>query len=321
MKQAVIGIDIGGTKIAAHISDGTLASQFERTIAVPAPAKPSALAGIEHNSPEHQAALLRGREAMLHTIVELCRALINEAQQAHITILAVGIGSTGQVNPHLGMVVDANPNIVGWTGTKIAESIHDALQIPVYVENDVRVMALAETTLGAGKDYEHVLCITVGTGIGGALVLNKHLWHGANFSAGEIGYVYAGNGETIETLYAGPSIARRYNQQHNTDYSLRDIANLAHDGDETCIFAIRDAAENLGKYFAPIIGLIDPQAVVIGGGVPDIGDLWWQAFRQAIRRFYLKSVQETPLLLAELGNRAGMIGASVLAMQKENKHR
>lgn len=318
MKQAVIGIDIGGTKIAAHVSDTAHQSYFERRIPLPELAHPEMLENLRDDTAQ-QVALVEGRKAMFEAITVLCYDLIARARKQDLEVKAIGIGSTGQIDHHKGMVVDANPNILGWTGAPIAKTLGSRLGLPVYVENDVRVMALAETTLGAGRDYQHVLCLTFGTGIGGAIVLNGELWHGAHFSAGEIGFAYISDDETLETLYSGTGIAKQYNQQHGTDYTLRDIAEKASEGDESCSDAIKTAADMSGKCIAPYIGMLDPEAVVIGGGVPDIGDLWWQPFTEAIRHFYLKSVQNTPIIKAEMGNRAGMIGASILAIGKALK--
>ncbi|MGJ3239230.1 MAG: ROK family protein [Anaerolineae bacterium] len=316
MKQAVIGVDIGGTKIAGHISVGSLSVLHDAILPSPQEAKPEALAGIAEDHPDYPAMLACGRNAIMQTVITLCRDLQAYAHGQGYAIVAVGVGTAGQVNPQTGVILDANPNIVGWVDTPLGATLRDALDLPIYIENDVRTMALAETALGAGYGYAHVLCITVGTGIGGAIVLNGQLWHGAHFSAGEIGYTYAAAGETIETLYSGVGIAHQYNQMHHTHYDLRKIASLAHQGDQTCIDVIAQSANRLGQCLAPIIGLIDPQVVVIGGGVPTIGDLWWQPFTDAISAFTLKSVQETPILPAKLGNRAGMIGAGVLAIQK-----
>ena len=309
MKSTVIGVDVGGTKIAAHISDGTLWHTAETTIATPDAARPAVLTGLIPGSEAHTRALDAGRSALLATIITLCQSL--RGQVTDREIVAVGIGSAGQIDPVNGVVLDANENIVGWRGATIAETVGDALDLPVYVDNDVRVMALAETTLGAAQEYRHVLCITVGTGIGGAIVIDGRLWHGGHFSAGEIGYIYGADGQSIEGLYAGPAIERRYGS-----YTLREIADRAKNGDTTCIQAIQDAARQLGLRIAPVLALLDPQALVVGGGVPQIGALWWEPFVAALREAPLGSVREMPVLRAQFGNRAGMIGAAVLAMQK-----
>ena len=318
MKRAVIGIDIGGTKIAAHISDGTLWSVAALKRPTPAESQPGALIGIEHDTSAHDEALRRGSTALLDALIQVCRDLMAQSAAHDVQIVAVGIGSAGQIDPNEGVVVDANENLVGWKGTPVAITLQTALGLPVYVENDVRTMILAETTLGAGCTYRNVLGIAIGTGIGGAIVLDGRIWHGAHYSAGEIGYLYAAPGQTIEDLYAGPAIARRYCRDHAPDQSLTlvEIANRAHAGHLMCADAIQTAAAELGAMLAPVFGLIDPEAVVIGGGVPEIGDLWWKPFTDAIRACRLMSVQQMPVLRAELGADAGRIGAARLAAQK-----
>ena len=315
MKQAgVIGLDIGGTKIAAHISDGTLWSVGEVTRPTPPESKPEAL----HQATDKAQAKQAGREALLNTIIAVCRDLLAEAEKQQISIHAIGIGTAGQVDPDKGIVVDANENLVGWKGTPIAETVGQALGLPVVVDNDVRVMALAECTLGAGKDFQHVLCLTVGTGIGGAIVLNGKLWHGAHFGAGEIGYIKVDAEHSIEEVTSGPALERLY--QEATDaiepVSLREIVQRAQQGDAIARNVIVQAgAERLGTFLAPVLAFLDPEAVVVGGGISEIGNLWWQPFIAALRRFKLLSVQHMPILKAQLGNRAGMIGAAILAMQ------
>lgn len=316
MKTAVIGIDIGGTKIAAHLSDNTGRTVYDSVVTLPTPheSQPGALNGLQFDTPDYQAALLRGRSALLKAVIDVCRRLQALAEQHHLSVRAVGIGSAGQIDPVHGIVVDANLNLVGWKGTPIAAAVREAVELPVYVDNDVRVMALAEATLGAAKGYRHVLCITVGTGIGGALLLDGSVWHGAHFSAGEIGYLYAEAGDSIEMRFSGTGIANRWNADHPTSppRTLRDIAAA---GDPESIAAIHEAAHGLGVRLAPVLTLIDPEALVIGGGVPEIGALWWTPFVDALRASPLRTPRSVPVLPAALGSQAGMIGAALLALQ------
>lgn len=315
MKPVVIGIDIGGTKVAAHLSDGMLWSSAASSVATPPDSKPATLQGLSAGTAAHETALAQGRAALLDTLTTLCRKLMEEAESQQMQVQAIGIGTAGQVDSTRGLILDANENLVGWKGTALAETLSSALGRPVYVDNDVRTLALAETTLGAGREYDHVFCMAVGTGIGGAIVLNKSLWHGAHFSAGEIGYLYAGNGENIEERYAGPSIAARYSaaQGLSTPLTLVEMAQRARQGDASCSEAIRSAAHELGQHIAPVLSFLDPQALVVGGGVPEIGPLWWDAFTASVHSFHLSSVKQMPILKAELGPDAGRIGAALMA--------
>lgn len=316
-KQAVVGIDIGGTKIAGHVSDGTGWHLGETTRATPLVAQPQALDGLSPGTPAYEQACLAGRVTLLDAVIGLSRDLVELARQNGIAVRAIGIGSAGQIDPVHGVVLDASPTLVGWKGARIAETVSAAMGLPVFVENDVRAMALAEIVLGAARHYRDVFCITVGTGIGGAMVRDGRIWYGAHFSAGEVGYLYAEARQTIEERYAGPMIVHRHAVTHPRDHAitLPEIAERARAGDAACRDTITQSAYELGLRIAPVIALLDPEAVVVGGGVPEIGDLWWQPFREALGHFPLQSLRQTPILAAQLGNRAGMIGAGILAMQ------
>ncbi|MBW4438647.1 MAG: ROK family protein [Pleurocapsa minor GSE-CHR-MK-17-07R] len=318
MKPVVIGLDIGGTKLAAHLTDGTPWSLAETARPTPAAVRPNVLVGLSAGSEAHAAALAAGRAALLAEAIDLCQSLMATAREHDLHVAAIGIGSAGQIDPVSGDVLDANDNLVGWRGTPLARAVSDACGVPVAAENDVRAMALGEVTHGAARGLKNVLCITVGTGIGGALVQDGRIWHGPHFSAGEIGYLYAGAGETIETLYAGPSIARRYSGQHarHAPLTLVEIASRAEAGDAACAQAITAAAHDLGQVLAPVFALLDPEAVVIGGGVPEIGPRWWDPFIASVRAVPVRGAQHMDILRAALGPRAGMIGAGVLAAHK-----
>jgi glucokinase len=311
----VIGIDIGGTKIAGLVTDETYQPILERVITTPDAVKPTAL--INMDRPQAEAA---GRAALLHDVIALCRDLQREAEQQHHHIDAIGVGSAGQIDPQTGQVLDANDNLLGWRGTALGPTLVQTFGVPVAVENDVRAMAVAECHLGAGQPYEHVLCLTIGTGIGGALVLQKRLWHGAHFGAGEFGYLSASPTQTIEQVAAGPALERQYQAatQSPEMMSLQGIAQRALQGDEIARSIIQTGAEALGRVLAPVMAFIDPQAVVIGGGLAQMDTLWWQPFVESIQRFAVLSVQTTPVLKATLGHRAGMIGAAILAVQKKD---
>jgi glucokinase len=318
MQRVVLGVDIGGTKVAAYIDDGTATGQAYQTRATPAAAQPNVLVGVDKTSSAYTQILQNGRDSLLQVIVDLCRELVTIAQANNLDVAAIGIGTAGQVDTQTGTVVDANENLVGWKDTPIAAYVQNALKLPVVVDNDVRVMALAECTVGAGKPYNHVLCMTVGTGIGGALVINNELWDGAHRSAGEIGYFFATPDETIEDRYSGPGLVRRYLEQYpvEPDLTLRDIAQRAAKGDRACIDTLQQGARNLAQVLAPVIAFIDPAAVIVGGGVVEIGDLWWLPFVETLHSFRLKHIRQIDIVQAQLGNRAGMIGAALLARQK-----
>ncbi len=298
MIQAVIGIDIGGTKIAAHILDATHQTLDERRTSTPA---------------------TEGADAILSTVVELCQTLIDAHPE--IKFRGIGVGVAGQIDPHQGKVIDGNDNILGWKGAEIKATLESALHLPAFVDNDVRTMALAEAELGAGRDYAHLLCLTVGTGIGSAIIQHRQLWHGAHFTAGEFGYLLYQPQQNIEKTAAGPALEKAYALATGTHppVNLREMVQRSLGGDQTATQVIAEGARAFGKTLAPVLLFLDPEAVIIGGGVAEIEDhLWWQPFIHAVREFEFSSVTNMPILKAELGNRAGMIGAGLLAWRHTN---
>lgn len=288
----VIGLDIGGSKTLAGLvsRDGEI-RRVSQVATAPSPA------------------------AILSSARSLCESLI-AATDAFV--VGIGIGSAGIIDTEEGRVIFANENMPGWTGTRLAE-LDIGGGLPVTVENDVRALAYGEAIMGAGVDYDSLLCVTVGTGIGGALILDGELWHGADYSAGEIGYLvvdWQGDEPLILDQYAsGPAIERAYQAAAGGGrrFPLKQIAQLARDGDATATGVIVANARRLGVVLAGCATSLNPAAVVVGGGVPQIGALWWDALKAGFRDSLPPPVAKTPLLQAALGANAVMLGAAMQA--------
>lgn len=296
-KSAVIGVDIGGTKIAV----GLISSDGLPTHVLTEPTSHSA-------------------EAILQKTATLCSHLLDKAEGGNIHVRAVGVGAAGQIDHTRGMVLYANENIPGWVNTPIADWLQSALRLPVVVDNDVNAMAYGECQAGAGRGYRHLLYVAVGTGIGGALVYNGELWRGTLSSAGEVGYLIASwEGDspiTIEQIASGSGLEAHYHKITGEKLSLRKVAQRAHQGETAAIETIRSGAHRLGKVLGSVICLLDPEIVVIGGGVPEIGPLWWRPFEAALRDAPLPAPQQITLVQAQFGVNAVIVGAGLLAFQK-----
>lgn len=291
-EATVIGLDIGGSKTLAGLvkRDGAMA-RMAQVATAPSP------------------------DAILDSARSLCLSLIEAAEAP---VLAIGIGSAGIIDTDEGRVIFANENLPGWTGTRLAE-LEVGEDLPIVVENDVRAMAYGEAAMGAGREKDSLLCVTVGTGIGGALIMNGAVWHGADFSAGEIGYLvvdWQGEEPLILDQYAsGPAIERAYQGATDSDQQLplTEISRLATQGDKTATAVIKRKARQLGVILAGYVATVNPAAVVVGGGVPQIGALWWDAFEAGFRRELTPPLAGTALLPATLGANAVMLGAALLA--------
>lgn len=300
MLPVAIGVDVGGTKIAAQLADKS--GWHSATITLPTPAR-------------------AGADAVLMAITTICEQMQQQAAQLQREVIGVGIGSAGLVDAAQGRVIHA-ANIAGWSDVPVAERLSANLHLPVYVDNDVRTMAIAENAFGAGKGCEHILFVAIGTGIGGAIVQHGKLWHGAHFSAGEIGYLIAawdenGQPQSLEHCAAGPALEQQYQQrtQSAERLTLRQIAELAGNGDTVAQEVIQRGAIRTGQVLAASLCLLDPALLIIGGGVPQIGALWWQPFEAALRASPLTIIRETPVAKAKLGTQAQIMGAALLALE------
>jgi len=289
----VIGLDIGASKIRAGLVNCT--GQLQQTAQCPtAPSAPAILADA--------------------------RALCAQLQaQASAPVRAIGIGSAGIVDCRQRQILHANANIPDWAGTRLA-TLHASL--PISAENDVRAFAYGEASCGAGRGYRSLLCLTVGTGIGGAILQDGELWHGAAYSAGEIGYLVVGwEGEralVLDCFCSGPAIERAYQAaaQLPQPLPLPQVGQLAARDDALALQAIQRKAWQLGRILAGYVPGINPDAVIIGGGVPELGALWWQPFAAAFYAGLPPLLASTPLLRSALGIDAVLLGAALLAYRK-----
>jgi glucokinase len=304
----VIGIDIGGTKIAAGLvtRDGRVSHYSEASTPATDP------------------------HAVMQTVIRLIDSTLQSARQEHLPVLGIGVGTAGQVNVDTGTVTYAVATLASWKGTRIADELTAAFGLPVIVDNDVNSMAIAELQFGAGAGLSSTLYAAVGTGIGGALVINGQLWRGTNWSAGELGHIPAlwngdeicncGQGGHLEACAAGPALARRYYRLKGMEPSsdLRPVALAATQGDSIALAVITEGAQIVGTVLAGLVNVFDPQALIVGGGVVQLGDLWWKPFEDAVHANPLPASRAIPIMQARLGNQAVLIGAAYLAWEKQS---
>ena len=258
---SVIGVDIGGSKIIAGLV--TREGRILRTLSVATPTTSAAI---------------------LADVRQLSQALIDEADGE---VIAIGIGSAGMVDTASGQVIHANDNLPGWTGTRLT-ALQIGNNIPVVAENDARALSYGEALMGAGKAFDSVLCVTVGTGIGGGIIVDGKIWHGASFSAGEIGYLVVGwEGEEpliLDQFVSGPGIERAYQATTGSvqRVPLTEISRRAQSDDAIASEVIKQKARQLGIILGGFAASINPAALVIGGGVPQIGALMVGCLRSRI---------------------------------------
>lgn len=290
----VIGLDIGASKMLAGLA--TRSGDVKRRLQSPTPGSPDGI-------------LLEARS--------LCERLID---LAGAPVLAIGVGSAGIVNSRTGRVIHANDNLPGWSGSNLTQLSVQSL--PVVAENDARAFAYGEATLGAGAAFQSLLGITVGTGIGGAIIIDGQIWHGAQYSAGEVGYLvvdwHGGQPIILDQYASGPGIERAYQAAagHQERLPLTEISRRARAGEELAGDIISQKARRLGHILAGYVTSLNPEAVILGGGVAQIGEIWQRPLEAAFRQSLPSLLSETPLLRASLGVDAVMLGAAQLAWQE-----
>lgn len=296
----LLALDIGGTKIAAAIVDGS--GQIRVDDIVPTPR-------------------IEGGEAVLGAAVNLAKKILNSTPD--IEVEAVGISTGGQVDPS-GQLIGGTPMLPGWPGLPLRETVSKSLNLPVYVLNDGHAAAIAEARYGAGRGYKSVLCLVIGTGLGGGYVKDGQLISGANGLAGSVGQMkVTRDGKTyvaLEDLVSGPALSRAYSDSlGGTDPTLsaRDVAQWARQGDAKAQETVAGLGRWLGLGVSHALHTIDAHCVVIGGSVALSGDLLFESARAALHEFGHLSTAATPILPAELGPKAQLVGAALFVRQKE----
>ena len=252
----------------------------------------------------------------------------------------IGIGTPGSVDYQTG-TVDSAFNLNWDRPMALKEQIELHTNIPVQVENDANVAALGERWLGAGKNADNVAFVTLGTGVGGGIIINGQIVHGQGGSAGEIGHMTinpqgyrctCGKRGCLETVASATGIvhvARDYAQEYAGDSELKasldngddltakDVFDLVKQNDPLALKVTSAVCDQLGLALSIVAVTINPQYIIIGGGVSNAGDFLLQRVQESYNRYVFSSVKKTTTLtLATLGNEAGVIGAASLILNK-----
>jgi len=316
-RQFIIGVDLGGTKIFA----GAVSLDGART------------SGMRSVSTQPEL----GADGVVDRMVALVEGVvldtINETGATRKDFIGIGIGAPGPLDRDKGLVIVA-PNL-GWKDFPLRERISSRLNMPATLDNDANCATVGEFWLGAARGARNVVGITIGTGIGGGLIFNGELYHGSSDVAGEIGHTTidvngrhckCGNYGCLEAYASGPAIATRAREalarEDNAsmltamvDGQLdRITAELVYDaakkGDGVANEIVRDTARYLGAGIATLLNVVNPDVVVVAGGVTQAGEALFGPLRTEVRRRAFKpAVQAARIVPAELPGTAGVIGA------------
>lgn len=278
-------------------------------------------------------------ENILNDIADAIDAKLVETEKNKDDLIGIGIGAPGSINPLNGNVFEAVN--LGWKDYPLQEKLSEVSQLPVYVENDANIAALGEMWKGAGDGAKNLVCITLGTGIGGGVIVNGLLVQGASGAAGEIGHMpvvlhngYACNcGKTgcLETVASATGIVRVAMEeisQHpdsalskiygeTGSFSAKDVVDCASEGDRYAVKVLNQVSHYLGLAVANVANVLNPEKIIIGGGVSKAGSILLDNVETHFKKYaFIRVEKSTSLALATLGNDAGVIGAAWLVKSR-----
>ena len=313
MKTYAIGVDIGGTTVKTGIFDknGRLAEHWE----------------IPTRTED-------GGVNILPDIADEIMKRLDFCQICRSDIEGLGIGVPGPVDSEGSVLRCVN---LGWDIFNIESAMSSLTGFRVKVGNDANIAALGEYWKGGGIEFSDIIMVTLGTGIGGGVIINGHIINGLNGAAGEIGHIHVNDDET-ETCgcgnrgcieqYASATgvvrVAKRWLEAHNDadtalmrvgDLTSKDIFDLAKAGDEAALLIVNEVGRLLGKTLAGIACVVAPQAFVIGGGMSKAGDILISVIEKHFRKYAFHAHKDIEFRLAELGNLAGIYGAAKLILE------
>lgn len=306
--NTAIGIDFGGTSIKFGIVKGC------EVIATP-----GSIPTQDYST----------RDELIEAICQT----ISKIKEGHPEVAAIGVGVPGFVNFEKGIIFNLT-NVKGWQNVPFRDILSEKTGLPVTIDNDANAMAYAEWKLGSGKGYKDLVCLTLGTGVGGGIIANNQMIRGANFGAGELGQTSIdyrgrmgayGNPGALEEYIGNREIATeairfyKHDGQEKTiaDLTPADLSKLAKMDDETALKVWKWMAEKLACTMMNCCYLLNPSAFVIGGGVAQAGDLIFKPLQKKLNKWVVESQREgLEIIPAKFGNEAGIIGCAALALEE-----
>ena len=233
--------------------------------------------------------------------------------------VGIAVSGTGQINGIIGKVIGGNPIIPNWIGTNLVKILEEKYNLPIVLENDVNCVALGEKWIGAGKDLSNFICLTIGTGIGGGIILNNQLFRGENFVAGEFGHTLIKKGE-FEQFASTTALIRLVKERTGKILNGKEIFDLEKKEIVEYQEVISEWIENLTDGLSSIVYCFNPANIILGGGVIEQGEPLINRIKNSLfKKIGPQFKEKLNIIQAKLGNNAGMIGASYLLLEKLNK--
>ncbi len=297
--MAVIGIDIGGTKIKAGLVSET--GEISSVITV--------------------------RTDIAGTMAQTKLAVEELLDKHSGEIEAIGIGTAGRVDFASGTIVFATPNLLNWTGTPVKKILEESYQLPAAVDNDANTAAIAEGYFGAAKPYHDYVCLTLGTGVGAGIAANRQLLRGKAGAAGEVGHMQfsfnglpcnCGRSGCWEQYVSGTALHNAIKQNERLlarNTTPEQLFERYQNGDRDAGMIVESFVDYLAAGLASLQNTIDPECFIIGGGLIASSHIWFKPLEEKLRNYD----QPIAIKKAVFDNEAGLLGAGVLAYQAIGK--
>lgn len=318
MEKVAIGVDLGGTNIRAGIvdKDGNIVKKIESSTLVN-----------------------NGKDVVIERLIEGIKGLQDEVKREALDISAIGLGAPGIISIEKGTVA-FSPNLPDWLDVPLRDIVRDRTGLPVVLENDANAWAFGEKWIGAGRDLQDFILLTLGTGVGGGIICRGEILHGADGMAGEIGHITVnpegprcgcGNNGCLEVYASAKGIIERTIEaiEGGAETELREIAEgnlykissemvyqVAKDGDPLARDIMREMGRYLGIGMANLINIFNPEAIIIGGRVKEAWDLFIESAKKEIQKRSFNILSEKTKILKSPLSEGGLIGAAGIALKK-----
>jgi glucokinase len=302
-KKIIIGIDLGGTNLKIALLNLKYKILDKKVLSTQRFSK---------------------KESLIKAILESIERIIKDNRLRKTNILGVGLGLPGPIDIEQG-IVHFFPNIPGWKEVRLKSILKKRLGLAVFLDNDANLMSLAESKLGAAKGLKNALCITLGTGVGGGLIIDGRLYRGSTFASGEIGHVPINEKgprcnckgfACVEAYIGNRRILSEARRIFKRNISLEELSDLAKKHNPQALKIWQDVARRLGIALTGVVNLLNLDAVIIGGGLANVGKILFDKVRQTIRtRAMSVQARHVKVFKAKLASDAGLIGAAILVKE------
>jgi len=302
-KRFIAGIDLGGTNLKIALLDLKYRIKYKDVLNTQRFTK---------------------KEDLISAIVDSVHKILKDNKLNRTNLLGVGLGLPGPIDYEKG-IVHFFPNIPGWKEVKLKTILEGKLRLPVFVDNDAKVMTLAEYKRGATKGATNAICITLGTGVGGGVIINGKLFRGLSNAAGEIGHMpinekgpacNCGGRACLESYIGNNRILGEARKIFGSGITLEKLSYLANKRNRKAKAIWLKVAERLSVALVGIVNLLNPDCIVIGGGVAGAGKILFDNIRKIILGQAMSvQARHVKVFKAKLGNNAGLIGAAILVRE------